>query len=91
MDFRRIQGLEPDMILALLLLAAPPRATAAMKPLVCLELPAKEGAELARAIEQEGARMEQSNYELAALLPGTPVIACFKSRTSSASLPRGAR
>lgn len=81
-------------MLAALLLAIVPKASTAMKPVVCVPLTAargKSGAELAQIIEQEGMRFEKGNYELAGLLPGDPPVACWRGRSSSANLPRGAR
>ncbi len=74
--------------LLLVLLAGPvhPMGMTAMKSVVCKQVDdaqGKSGAELAQAIE--------SNYALAALLPGDPPIACFRSTVDSSSLPRGAR
>jgi hypothetical protein len=85
------------MTLALLfLLAAPLRPTGmtAMKSVVCKtvdDAKGKAGAELAQAIETEAARFARSNYALAALLPGDPPIACFRTMVDPGSLPRGAR
>lgn len=78
------------MILALLLLAAPTGIATSVKPVTCVELPAVTGKELASAIEQEAARLDQNDYELVAVLPGTPAIACFRHRHSG-PLPRGVR
>lgn len=83
--------------LMVVLLAAPigrPMGATAMKSVVCKpvdEAKGKSGAELAQAIEQEAARFAKSNYALAALLPGDPPIACFRSLVDNANLPRGAR
>jgi hypothetical protein len=80
----------------MLLLAAPihPTGMTAMKQVVCKpieEARGKSGVELAQAIEMEAARFEKSNYALAALLPGDPPIACFRSKADPSNLPRGAR
>jgi hypothetical protein len=82
--------------LMLLLLAAPPHPTGmtAMKSVVCKpveEAKGKSGVELAQLIESEAARFAKANYALAALLPGDPPIACFRSLTDPSTLPRGAR
>lgn len=80
-------------LLTLLALAVPRNATA-MKSVVCRpveEAKGKKGQQLAEAIEAEAARFARANYVLAALLPGDPPIACFRSKTDSADLPRGAR
>lgn len=80
--------------LMLALLAGPVRGMTAMKPVVCRtieEAKGKTGAELAQAIEVEVMRFNASNYELSALLPGDPPIACFRSMADSSKLPRGAR
>lgn len=65
-----------------------------MKPVICRvveEARGKHSEELAAALEADGARLAQSNYELAALLPGDPPIACYRGRADPAKLPRGAR
>ncbi len=82
--------------LMLALLAGPvrPMGMTAMKQVVCKpidEAKGKSGAELAQVIEAEAARFAKSNYALAALLPGDPPIACFRSLADPGSLPRGAR
>lgn len=82
--------------LMLALLAGPvrPMGMTAMKQVVCRvvdEAKGKTGAELAQAIEAEAARFAKSNYALSALLPGDPPIACFRSLSDPANLPRGAR
>ena len=84
-------------LLILALLAAPvgrPTGMTAMKSVVCRpveEAKGKTGAELAQVIESEAAKFAKSNYALAALLPGDPPIACFRSLADNANLPRGAR
>jgi hypothetical protein len=79
----------------MLLLAALGKPGAmAMKSVVCKpvdDAAGKSGQELAMAIEQEAARFARSNYALAALLPGDPPIACFRSTVDNSKLPRGAR
>ncbi len=84
------------MLGLLLLLAAPPsgKGATATKPVVCKpvdEAKGKSGAELAQAIEQVGAELSHQNYQLVALLPGDPPIACFSSRSDPNKLPTGAR
>ena len=84
------------MLALLLLLAAPPsgKGATAMKPVVCRpvdEAKGKSGAELAQAIEQMGAQFSHANYQLVAVLPGDPPIACFSSRSDPNKLPMGAK
>ena len=86
------------MMMALLLLLAQPKphavGMAAMKPVVCRvvdEAKGKSGAELATVLEQLAATFTRSNYALAALLPGDPPIACFRSLSDPSKLPPGAR
>lgn len=55
------------------------------------EAKGKSGAELAQAIEQIGAQFSRDNYQLVALLPGDPPIACFTSRSDRNKLPTGAK
>jgi hypothetical protein len=82
-----------------LLLAQAPRpgrpvAGMAMKPVVCRavdEAKGKSGEELAQAIEQFSVPFVKGNYALAALLPGDPPIACFRSLSDPSKLPMGAR
>lgn len=65
-----------------------------MKPVVCRVLEegrGKSGEELAAAVERDGARLSRSNYELAAILPGDPPIACYRGRVGSEKVPAGAR
>ena len=65
-----------------------------MKPVVCRVLEegrGKSGEELAAAVERDGARLARSNYELAAILPGDPPIACYRGRVDNGKLPAGAR
>jgi hypothetical protein len=84
-------------LMMVVLLAAPtgrPMGMTAMKSVVCKpveEAKGKSGAELAQIIESEAARFAKANYALAALLPGDPPIACFRSLVDNANLPRGAR
>ena len=71
-----------------------PQTATMMKPLVCRlvqEARGKSGDELAAALEADGARLAASNYELAAILPGDPPIACYRGRADPSKLPRGAR
>ena len=71
-----------------------PQTGMMMKPVVCrlvADARGKSGEELAAAIEQDGARLAASNYELAAVLPGDPPIACYRGRVDPGKLPRGAR
>ena len=82
--------------LMLALLAGPvrPMGRTAMKQVVCRvvdEARGKTGAELAQVLEAEAARFAKSNYALSALLPGDPPIACYRSLSDPANLPRGAR
>ena len=65
-----------------------------MKPVVCRpvdEAKGKAGTDLAQAIEQMGAQFSRANYQLVAVLPGDPPIACFSSRSDPDKLPMGAR
>ncbi len=65
-----------------------------MKPVVCravAEARGKAGDELAGALERDAARLASSNYDLVAILPGDPPIACYRSRVDPSKLPRGAR
>ena len=84
-------------LLMLALLAAPlgrPTGMTAMKSVVCKaveEGKGKTGKDLAEIIESEAARFAKANYVLAALLPGDPPIACFRSAVDNSNLPRGAR
>lgn len=80
----------------LLLLAGPirPPAEMAVKPVICKTVEAargKSGAELAQAVEAEALAMIRQNYELRALLPGDPPVACFQTRARPGALPPGAR
>ena len=84
------------MLAVLFLLAAPPsgKGGMAMKPVVCKpvdEAKGKSGAELAQAIELMGAQFSHANYQLVAVLPGDPPIACFSSRSDPNKLPMGAK
>lgn len=66
----------------------------AMKPVVCVAVETakgKTGQELANEIEQKAMQLAHANYALAALLPGDPPIACFRSLVDSSKLPMGAR
>lgn len=79
---------------ALLIAAGPVRGGMAVKSVVCKavdEAKGKSGQELAQAIEQVGMEMARSNYQLSALLPGDPPIACFTSKVDTSKLPMGAR
>jgi hypothetical protein len=70
------------------------RSQTAMKPVICRvveEARGKRAEELASALEADGARLAQSNYELAAVIPGDPPIACYRGRGDPSKLPRGAR
>lgn len=82
------------LILALLAGPVRPMGMTMMKQVVCKpieEAKGKSGAELAQIIESEAARFARTNYALAALLPGDPPIACFRSLADPEKLPRGAR
>jgi hypothetical protein len=71
-----------------------PQTGTAMKPVVCRVLEegrGKTGAELASAIERDGALLARSNYDLAGLLPTDPPIACYRGRVAVGKLPAGAR
>ena len=71
-----------------------PQTGTMMKPVVCRvveEARGKSGEELAGALERDGARLAASNYELAAIVPGDPPIACYRGRVDPSKLPRGAR
>jgi hypothetical protein len=71
-----------------------PQTRTSMKPVICRVLEegrGKSGAELAAALERDGARLSASNYELAAILPGDPPIACYRGRGVPGELPKGAR
>jgi hypothetical protein len=71
-----------------------PQTGTMMKPVVCRvvdEARGKSGSELAAALETDGARLAASNYELAAIVPGDPPIACYRGRVDPTKLPRGAR
>lgn len=81
------------------IIAAPPpigrpQTGTLMKPVVCRvvdEGRGKSGEELAAAIERDGALLARSNYDLAAVLPGDPPIACYRARIAIGKLPAGAR
>lgn len=80
----------------LLLLAGPirPPAEMAVKPVLCKTVDGargKAGEELAQAVEAEALAMLRQNYELRALLPGDPPVACFQSRARARDLRPGAR
>jgi hypothetical protein len=65
-----------------------------MKPVVCRVIEegrGKSGQELANLLEREGSRFAASNYQLAAILPGDPPIACYRSAADPGKLPKGAR
>jgi hypothetical protein len=77
-----------------LLLGAPIKGGMAVKPVVCQpveEARGKSGAELAQAVETLALQFARTNYALAALLPGDPPIACFRSLSDPGKLPMGAR
>jgi hypothetical protein len=77
-----------------LLLAQPIAKGMAVKSVVCqavADAKGKSGQELANAIEAVAMNFARSNYALAALLPGDPPIACFRSLSDSSKLPMGAR
>jgi len=82
---------------AMLLLSAGiarPGGMTAMKSVVCRPVEdgkGKAGQELGDAIERMAMQFARSNYQLAALLPGDPPIACFVSKVDSSKLPPGAR
>ena len=76
------------------LLAQPIKTGMAVKPVVCRpveEAKGKSGAELAQAVESLALTFARTNYALAALLPGDPPIACFRSLSDPSKLPIGAR
>jgi hypothetical protein len=76
------------------LLAQPIKTGMAVKPVVCRpveEAKGKSGAELAQAVESVALQFARTNYALAALLPGDPPIACFRSLSDPSKLPIGAR
>ena len=53
----------------------------AVKPVVCravADARGKSGAELAQALEQDALELVHSGYQLAALLPGDPPVACYR-------------
>jgi hypothetical protein len=71
-----------------------PQTGTMMKPVVCRVLEegrGKSGEQLASVVERDGARLALSNYELAAILPGDPPIACYRGRVDPGRLPPGAR
>jgi hypothetical protein len=71
-----------------------PQTGTMMKPVVCRPVEegrGKSGEELAAAIERDGALLARSNYDLAAVLPGDPPIACYRARIAIGKLPAGAR
>jgi hypothetical protein len=75
-------------------LLAQPIKGMAVKPVVCRpveEAKGKTGAELAQAVEGVALQFARTNYALAALLPGDPPIACFRSLSDPGKLPIGAR
>ncbi len=83
----------PAMILAETSVHHPQKGTA-MKPVVCRvlqEARGKAGEDLAAVLEGDGARLAASNYELAAIVPGDPPIACYRARVDASKLPPGAR
>lgn len=71
-----------------------PQMGMTVKPVVCRVLTqaqGKSGRELAEVIEQDGAQMSASNYQLATVVAVDPPIACYQSRADASKLPRGAR
>jgi hypothetical protein len=71
-----------------------PQTGTMMKPVVCRvvdEARGKSGEEVAAAIERDGALLARSNYDLAAIVPGDPPIACYRARIAIGKLPAGAR
>ena len=77
-----------------LLLAQPLKSGMAVKPVACRvveEAKGKSGAELAQAVETLALQYTRTNYVLAALLPGDPPIACFRSLSDPSKLPMGAK
>ena len=53
----------------------------AVKPVVCravTDARGKSGPELAQALEQDAIALVQNGYQLAALLPGDPPVACYR-------------
>ena len=56
------------------------------KPVVCRvlqEARGKSGEDLAAVVENDGASLAASNYELATIIPGDPPIACYRARVES--------
>jgi hypothetical protein len=81
-------------LFAIAILLAQIKTGMAVKPVVCRpieEAKGKSGAELAQAIEGVAQQFARTNYALAALLPGDPPIACFRSLSDPSKLPMGAR
>ena len=75
-------------------LAAPMRQVTAMKSVVCRaveEGKGKSGQELAESIEKLAVQFTRANYQLAAILPGDPPIACFQAKGDGNKLPPGAK
>jgi hypothetical protein len=71
-----------------------PQTGTMMKPVVCRvleEARGKGGEEMAAAIERDGALLARSNYELAAIVPGDPPVACYRARVAIGKLPAAAR
>lgn len=53
----------------------------AVKPVVCRTVAGaqgKSGQELAQALERDALELAPSGYQLAALLPGDPPVACYQ-------------
>ena len=64
------------------------------KPVVCSvlqEARGKSGEDLAAVVENDGASLAASNYELPTIIPGDPPIACYRARVDPSKLRRGAR
>lgn len=71
-----------------------PQTAMMTKPVICRvlqEARGKSGEDLAAVIENDGASLAASNYELATIVPGDPPIACYRSRVDPSKLRRGAR
>lgn len=61
--------------------ARPGRGGTAVKPVICHavdEARAKSGQELAQALERDALELAPAGYQLAALLPGDPPVACYR-------------
>ncbi|TMA10876.1 MAG: hypothetical protein E6J86_14645 [Deltaproteobacteria bacterium] len=71
-----------------------PQTAMMTKPVVCRvlqEARGKSGEDLAAVVENDGASLAASNYELPTIIPGDPPIACYRARVDPSKLRRGAR